>query len=213
MPTAIIWGADGGIGRSCTKLLVDKSWDVIALARHADQVDDSAIAVIEIDNVANAAAVEQAVYRAQMEVDSADLFIYTVGDITQAAADDMDSSTWQRIIDANLTGAFMTYNATLPLLTPKAHLFFLGAVSERLQLPKLSAYVAAKAGLEAFVATIRKEQRKRPITLIRPGAVDTEFWEKVSLKKPKDAADPDKLAGRIWDAYENKTTGTLDITH
>jgi NAD(P)-dependent dehydrogenase (short-subunit alcohol dehydrogenase family) len=125
----------------------------------------------------------------------------------------MNADTWQRILDANLTGAYLAVNASEPLLQPDAHLFFLGAVSERLQLPSLSAYVAAKAGLEAFVATLGKEQRKRKVTIVRPGAVDTDFWDKVALSKPKDSADPDKVAQRIIAAYENGTKGQLDITH
>ena len=213
MSAAIIWGADGGIGKAVTHLLVEKGWDVVAIARHTERVEADVLALIELENVANQAMVDKAMYEVGMEIDSAEFFLYTIGDINQSKADDTASDTWKRIIDANLTGAFHAYKASLPLLTPDAHLFFLGAVSERLKLPGLSAYVAAKAGLEAFVATITKEQRKRAITLVRPGAVDTDFWAKVSLKKPKDAANPTKLASLIWDAWENKTTGVMDITH
>lgn len=213
MPTAIIWGAGGGIGRALTQQLIDAAWDVVAFTRYADRVDDVATTTIEVENVANPAALEEAVYKAQFEIDSAELFVYTVGDIVQISAEEMGADDFKRIIDANLTGAFLAYKASLPLLTDSSHLMFIGAVSERLQLPKLSAYVAAKAGLEAFIASLRKERRKQPITLIRPGAVDTDFWDKVALRKPKDAATPEQIAGRIISAYNEKTVGVLDITH
>lgn len=66
-----------------------------------------------------------------------------------------------RILDANLTGGYNTVHYSLPLLTPDAPLVFLGAVSGRMRLPGLSAYAAAKAGLEAFAEAQRKEERKR----------------------------------------------------
>lgn len=211
MKTAMIWGASGGIGRALTQKLTEAGWSVVAVTRYPEQVE--AQVVVECDNAANPSGAGQAVYQAQFEADEVDLWVYTVGDITQAKVEDMDSSAWCRIIDANLTGAYAATHASLPLLKPDAHLFYLGAVTERLQLPSLSAYVAAKAGLEAFAATLAKEQRKRKITVVRPGAVDTDFWEKVSLKKPKDSADPNKIADRILAAYEEGHKGQLDITH
>ena len=42
-----------------------------------------------------------------------------------------------------------------------AHIIFIGAVSERLKLPGLSAYAASKAGLEAFAEVLGKEERKK----------------------------------------------------
>ena len=58
---------------------------------------------------------------------------------------------------ANLSGAYLATHHSLPLLAEDAHLVFLGAVSERLRLPGLSAYAAAKAGLEAFGEALGKE--------------------------------------------------------
>lgn len=213
MKTAMIWGASGGIGRSLTQQLTDAGWQVIAITRYPEKVEEVATATVELENVGNSAEIDKAIYTAQFEIDAIDLWVYAIGDITQAKVADMGADTWQQILDANLTGAYLAAKASDPLLQPDAHLFFLGAVSERLQLPSLSAYVAAKAGLEAFVATMAKEQRKRTVTIVRPGAVDTDFWEKVSLRKPKDAADPDKVAQRIITAYEEGTKGKLDITH
>ena len=124
----------------------------------------------------------------------------------------MPPESWQRIMDANLNGPFLATHYSLPLLAENAHLFYLGAVSERLRLPGLAAYAAAKAGLEAFAEALRKEQRQRRVTVVRPGAVATSFWDKVPLRLPKDAAPPEKVARRILEAYENGHTGLLDLT-
>jgi short-subunit dehydrogenase len=88
----------------------------------------------------------------------------------------------------------------------------LGAVSERLRLPKLSAYAAAKAGLEAFVEALRKEERRRQVMLVRPAAVATPLWDKVPMSLPTNAPSPEKVAKRILKAYHEGHTGQLDLT-
>lgn len=206
MQTALIWGAAGGIGRALTSQLTAAGWRVVSFTRNGD--NDSIEASFAVP-----ASVEQAIYAAQFDVDDADLFIYAAGDIAQGKVDVLAADDFTRIIDNNLTGAFLTAKASLPLLKPDAPMVFIGAVSERLQLPGLSAYVAAKAGLEAFLATFQKEQRKRRIINVRPGAVDTDFWDKVALKKPSDIATPEQIAGRIIDAVNDGHKGQLDITH
>lgn len=213
MPTAMVWGAAGGIGRALLSRLGAEGWQTVAITRHPERVRALAGATVELNDAANAADVDRAIYTAQFEVDHVDLWVYTVGDIVQSKVEDVDPAAVRRVLDANLTGAMLATRASLPLLAEQAHLFYLGAVSERLQLPGLAAYVAAKAGLEAFVATLAKEQRKRTVTIVRPGAVDTAFWDKVALRKPADAATPEQVAGRIWAAYAERQGGRLDITH
>ena len=100
----------------------------------------------------------------------------------------------------------------MPLLADDAHLVFIGAISERLRLPKLSAYAAAKAGLEAFAEVLRKEERTRKVTVIRPAAVATALWDKVPLKMPSDAIAPQRIAEAVVEAYVSGHSGSLDLT-
>lgn len=123
----------------------------------------------------------------------------------------MAPQDWDRIISANLSDVFYTYHHSLPLLDEGAHIFLIGAVSERLRLPGLAAYAAAKAGLEAFAEALSKEDRNKRITVVRPGAVATSFWDKVPLRLPKDAAPPEKVAEKIYEAYQSGHKGHLDL--
>jgi len=140
-----------------------------------------------------------------------DLWIYSAGDIASAKVGDMAENDWQRLADANLTGPFIATRHSLPLLAEDAHLIYLGAVSERLRPPGLAAYAAAKAGLEAFAEALAKEERKRRITVVRPGAVETALWEKVPMRLPKGAMSPQALAVKILDAHAAGHKGTLDL--
>jgi NAD(P)-dependent dehydrogenase (short-subunit alcohol dehydrogenase family) len=161
--------------------------------------------------MANSFTVEQAVYNAALEVDSVDLWVYAVGDIAVEKVAEMSPDTWSRQISANLTGAYVAAHFSLPILAEDAHLVFVGAISERLQLPGFAAYAAAKAGLEAFAVAFGKEERKKRVTVLRPSAVNTPFWEKVPLRTPEDAAPPEKVAEKIIEAYRDGHKGQLDL--
>lgn len=210
MKNAMVWGAAGGIGRALVAELVAQGWRVFAVSRAPDMLTDLTPYSLDAD-VVDAFGVQNAVMAAGYEVDAIDMWVYAVGDIEVARVADVSTGTWQRIMDANLNGAFMTTHQSLPLLASDAHLFYLGAVTERLKLPGFAPYVAAKAGLEAFADTLRKEQRSRKVTIVRPGAVNTPFWEKVPVTMPRDAAAPDKVARRILEAYGAGHSGNLDL--
>lgn len=212
MATAMIWGASGGIGRATVTALVQDGWTVLAFARRTDGVDELTPHVYEAD-VASETAVEQAVMFAAQEAETVDLWVYAAGDITAAPVADLAFADWQRILTANLSGAYLALHHSLPLLAEDAHIVLLGAVSERLRLPGLAAYASAKAGIEAFADVLRKEQRKRRVTVVRPGAVVTPLWDKVPMKLPADAATPEQVAQRIVQAYQDGHKGTLDLTH
>ena len=206
----MIWGASGGIGRALTAHLTNQGWTVVAIARQPGDLHTLTPHIFEAD-VARPHTVAEAIRSASLEVEQVDLWVYSAGDITSTPVETLAPEAWQRIIDANLTGAFVTAQASLPLLAPTAHLFFLGAISERMQMPGLSAYAAAKAGLEAFAESFRKEQRKRKVTVVRPGAVATSFWQKVPFKLPASALSPEQVAERILAAYVEGHKGTLDL--
>jgi NAD(P)-dependent dehydrogenase (short-subunit alcohol dehydrogenase family) len=75
----------------------------------------------------------------------------------------------------------------------------------------LSAYAAAKAGVEALAVALSKEERASKVTVVRPGAVDTPLWDKVPFKKPTKAVSPAKVAAKVWEAYLAGHKGQLDL--
>ena len=207
---AMVWGAGGGIGQALVSTLSKEGWHVVALGRGVAALRDLASDVIEVD-VADEGAVQRAVEEAKKRVDQVDLWVYSVGDIAASKVADAQPDSWQRILDANLTGAYLTTHYSLPLVARDAHMIFLGAISERLRLPRLSAYASAKAGIEAFVEVLGKEERKRRITLVRPAAVDTPLWDKVPFNLPAKALSPEDAAQRILAAHRDNHRGVLDL--
>ena len=211
MKTAMIWGADGGIGRAIVRTLRDQGWTVAAVARQGAALEQWTPYVYEAD-AAHARQVEHVVLEASHDVEQVDLWVYSAGDIVSARVEEMAPEAWQRILDANLNGAFVAAHYSLPLLAPEAHLFFLGALSERMRMPGLAAYAAAKAGLEALGEVLRKEARKRKVTVVRPAAVKTPLWDKVPFSMPGNAMAPEAVAEAIVRAYAEGHKGTLDLS-
>ncbi len=211
MKTAMVWGGGGGIGRALVERLAADGWTVVGVARSATDLGSGAAYRYEAD-VAYPHAIEQAVYAAALEVETVDLWVYAAGDIATDKIADMAPEVWARQLAANLSGAYLATHHSLPLLADDAHLVYIGAISERLRLPGFAAYAASKAGLEAFAAALGKEERKKRVTVVRPGAVDTPFWDKVPLRTPDDAASPEKVAERILAAYQEGHKGHLDLT-
>ena len=209
MKTALIWGAGGGIGRAITSQLAQENWQILAAGRHMDVVEDFTQYTYDCD-FGDEFSMQSAMAEISQEASQVDLWVYTAGDIVSARINELRPAEWQRILQANLTGAYLATHFSLPILAEDAHLFYLGAVSERMQLPGLSAYAAAKAGLEAFAEVVRKESRRK-VTVLRPGAVDTPFWGKIPFKLPPHHLNPKDVAACILQAYAEGIQGKLDL--
>lgn len=210
MKQAMIWGGDGDIGRALASHLLDDGWRVVATTHNDIEVDERLAATVQAD-VADGYAVSRAVMALNGDVGAVDLWVYAIGDIAFTKVADLSPIDWARILNANLNGAFLALHHSLPLLAPDAHLVFIGALTEQLQLPRLAAYATAKAGLEAFVAVLGKEDRKRKITLVRPGAVDTKFWGRGPATLPKNHLQPGDVAEAILTIYQEGKTGQIDL--
>jgi NAD(P)-dependent dehydrogenase (short-subunit alcohol dehydrogenase family) len=203
--TALIWGASGGIGSALVDALSGRGWQVAAVARDIEPLLDRTTLAFEAD-LSRPSSVQAAVMALGQEVDQIDWWIYSAGAITSMPVQEMKPDLWQKIMDANLTGVYHAAHYSLALLSKEAPVYILGAVSERMRLPGLTAYAAAKAGVEAFAAALRKELR-RTVVVIRPGAVRTELWQDVPFKMPAGALDPGALADLMIHAYERGEKG------
>ncbi len=212
----LLIGADGSIGQSVAKAFLEDEWQVWAVGRHAERFAEgvqwahTVSDVADFEQMTHAAQALQAYLASQGDL-KVDALVYAVGDITAQKLHEMSIDAWHRILNANLTGAFVATRVFSPLFSPEPHLFYIGALSEKLVLPGLSAYATAKAGLEVFAQVLAKEQPRWKVTVVRPGAVATRFWERVPFRLPPKSLSPDDVALRILEAYYNEQRGTLDL--
>lgn len=211
MKTAMIFGAGGGIGSAIGKYLNEKGFTVAAAVRNLNGVPmDFADFVVEGD-FGSEQDVNGMVRESAEELETIDLWIYAAGDIQYAKNTDAENGDWLRIFDANLFGAQRTLKESMHLLAEDAHIMFIGAYTDRLLMPGLSAYTASKAALAAYSAVLEKELRGKKVSLIRPSAVNTSFWEKVPFKLPANALQPEDVAERVFTAYSQGLSGLVDM--
>jgi NADP-dependent 3-hydroxy acid dehydrogenase YdfG len=211
MDTIMIFGAGGGIGSAIGKLFKEKGFKVAAAVRNMNGAKMPFADVVVEGEFGSEQDVKAMIRESAEEIDQIDLWIYAAGDIQYAKNAEAESGDWMRIFDANFFGAQRSLKASLPLLADDAHIIFIGAYTDRLLMPGLSAYTASKAALAAYSAVLEKELRGKKVSLMRPSAVDTLFWEKVPFKLPANALQPEDVAEKIWSAYSQGLSGLVDL--
>ncbi|MDW8234550.1 MAG: SDR family NAD(P)-dependent oxidoreductase, partial [Roseiflexaceae bacterium] len=187
MQTALIWGAAGGIGRALVDTLSEHGWRVLGIVRDASALSGTAAEAYSADLARDADVAAAALWAAQQSDGVVNLWVYAAGDMLGKPLADTTASEWDRILSANVTGAHLAVTHSLALVPAGGHLVFIGAYVDRIMLPKLGAYAASKAALDAYVTVLGKEVRDRRITNVRVGAVDTPLWLKAPFRLPKGA--------------------------
>jgi NADP-dependent 3-hydroxy acid dehydrogenase YdfG len=210
MPAALVWGASGGIGRALVQHLKSNGWRVFAAARADERIPPEADVAYSFD-AGDPHSIEQVCRLTAQEVDAVDLAIYAAGGTLPVSLEKTGVDQWQAIMAANLTGAFLTTQAVLPLLSPSGHIMIIGAHHENIVLPRMGAYVVAKTALAPLVTIFQKENRKLKFTLVKPPAIDTGFWANVPFKLPATAWQPSQVAQAILTHYESGASGELDL--
>lgn len=210
MPDALIWGASGAIGRAMLTQLKTEGYRVFAAARDESRVPDIADFVFGF-NAGTADSADAVVSMCAYETAGFDVVVYAAGGLSADPVERLTADAWQATIDANLNGAFYAAKASVNLMNKGGHLLILGAYVHKITLPRMAAYAAAKAGLEAFVDILGRENRKLKVSLVRLPAVDTPFWQNVPFKLPATALQPETVAQRIWSHIQAGAGGPLDI--
>lgn len=77
-----------------------------------------------------------------------------------------DIENLARIVDINLIGSMRTAKAFLPdIIKSKGYILFMGSASALKNMPKASAYAAAKNGLEGFAGSLRMEVAHKGVSV------------------------------------------------
>jgi NAD(P)-dependent dehydrogenase (short-subunit alcohol dehydrogenase family) len=210
MPDALIWGASSGIGRALIALLKQHDWRVFAAARDTSRVPAEVDFDAHFDAV-DSDSIDQVAMLVAQETEGLDLVVYAAGGLEADRLKNMSDEAWSQVLTSNLTGAFKTARPSLSLLNEGGHMMFIGAYIDHLILPKMGAYAAAKAALEAFVKVLAKENRRHKFTLVRPGAVDTAFWESAPFKLPSNAKSPTEVANAMLARFHEDKSGDLNL--
>lgn len=215
--TLIITGASSGIGAAAALLFATEGANVVLGARReteleriAGQINQSnGHALTLVGDVQDPAYAQALVDLAVAEFGGLDGALNNAGMLGEMGpVTEMDLTTWQDVITTNLTGAFLSAKAQIPVLTKSGggSLVFTSSfvgVSNG-GMPGMAAYAASKAGLNGFVQSIASDHAVDGIraTALMPGGTltamagdDPDTHDFVANLHPlKRMADPKEIA-------------------
>lgn len=185
---ALITGGTRGIGYAVAEALIragDKvaitgtTTDGVMKAEHALGSIKSGQVVGLVADVRDAPAVALAFGTVVAKFGGLDVLINCAGVGVGAPISDLPDDEWHRIIGTNLTGVFNCCKAAIPHLRARGGgwIVNVSSLSSTGPFPGGAAYVASKAGVNAFSDALMQELREDNIrvTTVLPGSVATGF--------------------------------------
>jgi NAD(P)-dependent dehydrogenase (short-subunit alcohol dehydrogenase family) len=192
---AIVTGGGSGIGKAVAELLVAEGSSVAVLdiqVANAEKVAADLQAAggrtlaIGVD-VTDEKQVREAVVQVTSTLGVPTALYNIAGIVKYARVEDTDLATFMRILNVNLTGAFLMSQAVLPhLVKTRGSIVNISSMAS-FGIPYLAAYSASKGGLIAMTKSMAKEYADRGVRInaLAPGGVDTPM---LTVPFPSDAS-------------------------
>jgi len=187
---ALITGSTSGIGLGIAKALADEG--VHVMLNGLGSREDNAQAISEVagkgvtaeflpKNLMDAAACRELVTETQAEFGRLDILINNAGMQYVAPIEDFPDEKWNAILALNLSAAFHTMKASVPIMRTAGfgRIINVASAHSLRASPHKAAYVAAKHGLAGLTKVVAVETARDNITAnaISPGYVWTPLVE------------------------------------
>lgn len=185
--TALITGGSRGIGRAISDRYYDEGAKLFIFASNAQKLES---ACKEIDkkgegrvigipcDVGNPESIQEAMAKVKEHGGSVDILVNCAGINLREPLDSMSLETWQRVIDVNLTGAFlMTQALAEDLKKNHGKVVNIASLMSEIARPGICAYTASKGGIKMFTRAIAIEWAPFGVVAnaIVPGYIATEM--------------------------------------
>ena len=186
---ALITGGGTGIGAAIARSLAGAGAAVSIAGRRLQPLQEVARglpkAAAIVADVTREADNDALVRTARESHGPIDILIANAGAAETAPAGRIDLALWRRMLDVNLTGAFLSVRAALPDLTrqggPEAarRIVFIASTASLKGYPYVVAYCAAKHGVIGLVRALAAELTPEGVTVnaVCPGFVETALLE------------------------------------
>ena len=203
--TVLITGAARGIGAELARRVAARGARVSLVGLEPELLAAVAAELgpehlwVEAD-VTDAAALDVAVQRTVDTCGRLDAVVANAGIAPLTTVATSSARSLSRTIEVNLTGAMLTARAALPALTAsRGHVLLVSSAAAFTVLPGMSAYCAAKAGLERFGDVLRLEVAHRGITVgsAHPTWIDTDMVRDTTAALPTFAETLGRLPGPL----------------
>ncbi|MHB1172755.1 MAG: SDR family NAD(P)-dependent oxidoreductase [Lacisediminihabitans sp.] len=183
---ALVTGAGRNLGRSIAIALAREGADVAVNVRH-DRTQAEAVcrqlealgirAIAVVADVTDEAAVTAMFQKVEQSLGPISILVNNAGLRNESPIEDISRTEWDRVLSANLTGAFHTCRAAVPAMRRAGWgriINVLGSVAHQGQ-PNRVHLAASKAGLMGMTRALATEVGAAGITVnaVSPGPLDT----------------------------------------
>ena len=185
----IITGANRGLGRAMATRFWQAGANVALLARNLDDLRSVEAELLATRNEAASLYVASIDVSSTTQVDviaaavlekwgRADVLINNAGIVSPGAYSKIDLDEWDRVLNANLTGAYRMVRAFAPTMQEQRHGSIINVSSITAQTGGVSGgvhYAASKGGMLAMTKTLARDLAPYNVTVnsIAPGQIDS----------------------------------------
>lgn len=199
----VITGASSGIGEATAKVLAKQENKLVLAARREkclqeivnDIKDNNGEAIYVPTDVSSMDEINNLADKAIQTYGAIGVWINCAGLMPLSEIIKGQTDEWEKTIDVNLKGTLYGIHAALPQMRKQksGQIINIGSISSHIPTPAGGVYAATKFGVRALSESLRQEEAAAKsnirVTLIAPGAVDTELPQHVSDKEQRKAMD------------------------
>jgi NADP-dependent 3-hydroxy acid dehydrogenase YdfG len=198
---ALVTGASSGIGEATARALANAGAKIALAARRKERLETLANDIRKSGNEVLVLAADlvqeqenrRIVAETEAHFGQLDILVNNAGVMHLAPIDEADSADWRRMLELNVLALMVSSQAALPGMRKRrsGHIVNISSTAGRISNANASGYAATKFGVVAFSEALRKEVYKDNIrvSVIEPGAVDTELREHIPHAATKQALD------------------------
>ena len=214
----IVSGSSSGIGRSISEILLKAGAEVIGLARNHNKFDPESKNYkpyeVDISDTKNLSQTFSTVLSAYPKVDG---FVSNAGFGDFKGLENFSSDKIISYVNTNLVSHMILTKLLIPKMKKynSGKIIFIGSEAALRGSQKGSLYNTVKFGLRGFSQAIREEcsGSKVHVSLINPGMVRTNFFEKLNFSPgddPSNAIEAYDVAQLILSIFEMRDGTVID---
>jgi NAD(P)-dependent dehydrogenase (short-subunit alcohol dehydrogenase family) len=188
MRVAVVTGAAGDIGAATARAFAQAGHALVLLDRTDAPLHGAAGTALACD-LADPSSVAAAFATISARFPRVDVLANIAGINHRAPVAEMRLPDWDRMMDVNVGGMFLTCKSAIPLMTGEAPAIVnMASISGHVATPDYPAYVATKAAVESFTWALSGEVGPRiRVNAVAPGWVAAGFT-RAALETAEDPA-------------------------